>query len=74
MHNKIKFYGLLNITKKQYVFAQVGTGILLAALWTWLIFGNLNDLTFGFGIWLIAVTTVGEIIETAVTLRKFRKA
>jgi hypothetical protein len=72
MDKKIKFYGLFNITEKQYLYAQSATGILLIAFWVWAIVGNFNDFLFGFGTVFLLIVTAGEIIETYVTLRKFK--
>ncbi len=72
MSEKIKFYGIADITKKQYIYAQSATFVALALFWVWALFGNFNELVFGFGTILLAIATVGELVETYMTFRKFK--
>ena len=72
MDKKIKLYGLFNITKKQYLYGQCAAAIALVFLWTWTIAGDFNDFLFGYGTIILAITTLAEIIETYITLMKFR--
>jgi len=71
METKVKYYGMFDMTKKQYVSAQLAAFVALILLWIWAIFGNFNELLFGIGIPLLAITTVAEAIETFVMLKKF---
>lgn len=71
MVKKIKYYGFMDMTKKQYLIAQGVTFLILAVLWLWLIFGTLNELLFGFGTVLLLFVTAAEATETYIILNKF---
>lgn len=74
MKKSIKFYGLtLRITKQQYVSIQLAVLLILSALWIWAIFGDFNNALGGFGIPLLIIVTIGEILETHFTLKQFRQ-
>lgn len=72
MDKKIKLYGLFNITKKQYLYGQCVSALLLIIFWIWTIAGDFNEFLFGYGTIILATFTLGEVVETYVTLMKFR--
>lgn len=70
---KVKAYGLIWFTKKQYIITQACVFALLALLLVWSVLGDLNALLFGYGNTILAVVIVAEAIETMVMLRAFGK-
>lgn len=78
MKKTIKYYGLFDMTKKQYVWAQVGAFTLLAFFWAAVFFidlsflGGLSTLIFWFIVVVLGVVTIAESIETVIILKRFR--
>ena len=73
MEKRVRIYGLFNVTKKEYLIGQIACAFLVVCLWAWAILGDFNEFLFGHGTLLLAIGTVGEILETYIMLRKFRK-
>ena len=73
MEKRVRLYGLFNVTKKEYLIGQAACALLVVYLWIWTLVGDFNEFLFGYGTLLLAIGTVGEILETYIMLRKFRK-
>lgn len=73
MDKRIRLYGLFNVTRKEYLKGQVVCALLVIWLWIWAILGDLNEFLFGYGTLVLIIGTLGEILETYIMLRKFRK-
>lgn len=73
MEKRIKIYGFINLTKQQYLIGQTASFSLALFFWAWAIFGNFNDLFFGYGTLLLVVFTFADLIETYVVLQKFKE-
>lgn len=73
MDKKIKLYGIFSFTKKHYIYAQCAVTVGLVGFWIWAIWGDLNELIFGYGTLLLTIVTIGESVETFVTLKKFNE-
>ncbi len=73
MDKRIRLYGIFNVTKKEYLRGQIVCAFLVIYFWIWAIVGDFNELLFGYGILILIIGTLGEILETYIMLRKFRK-
>ena len=73
MPKKVKSYGLIWFTKKQYIITQSCVFVTAIAFVYWAIFGNFNELLFGYGNIMLAIAIIGETVETVMMLRAFDK-
>lgn len=73
MDKRIRLYGLFNVTRKEYLKGQVVCVFLVVCLWIWAILGDFNEFLFGYGALILTIGTLGEILETYIMLRKFRR-
>lgn len=69
---KVKAYGLINFTKKQYIVTQVIVFSLIVILFVLSSIYGLDKYAFGNAKAVILLATLLEIIETFLMLKKFR--
>lgn len=70
---KIKAYGLINFTKKQYTITQTIIFTVFVLLFILSFFYNLDDLLFGNAKILILIVLVWEGFETFFMFKKFKE-
>ena len=70
---KVKIYGLINITKKQYIITQTIVFSLLVILLILSLFYNTSEVIFGIKQTIICIVVVLEIIETLFVFKKFKE-
>lgn len=69
---KVKAYGLINFTKKQYIITQVIVFSLIVMLFILSSIYDFDKYAFGNAKAVILLATLLEIIETFLMLKKFR--
>lgn len=69
---KVKAYGLINFTKKQYIITQVIVFSLIVVLFISASIYDFDKYAFGNAKAVILLATLLEIIETFLMLKKFR--
>jgi len=70
---KVKAYGLINFTKKQYVITQLIVFAILITLFIMSFFYDFDRFLFGYAKIFILVIAFLECIETYVMLKKFKE-
>jgi len=70
---KIKIYGLIDCTKKQYLIFQIIVFSILSLLFIFTFFYDMDKFLFGYARIIILITAFFEFIETYYILKKFNK-
>jgi len=69
---KVKAYGLINFTKKQYVVTQVVVFAIIVVLFVLSSYYDFDKFAFGNAKAVILLTAFAEVVETFFVLKSFR--